>query len=291
MASDLSGLIPIVENAVTSPHTKTAYRKALTAFFAWYRTAPVVGFCRSTVQAYRVHMEEAGQAVSSINMALSAIRKLAREAEEMGLLDQGTAGGILRIPGVRKLSQGQGNWLTRRQAEELLGLPNTKTLRGRRDRVILGLLLGCGLRREEAATLPLSALQERDGRPVLADVMGKGRKARTVAIPAWAYRDIREWIEAAGITDGMILRTIGGAHHIGPMAIYKTVLKYARRLGVDVRPHDLRRTFAKLARKGGAEWEQVQATLGHSQINTTQTYVGHDVDFADAACDHLQLDA
>jgi site-specific recombinase XerD len=295
VAADLSGLIPIVENAVTSPNTKRAYRRALAAFFRWYHEAPVVGFSRATVQAYRAHLEAAAQSPASINVELSAIRKLASEAEAMGLLDSLTAGGILRLPGVRKLGSHAGRWLTRRQAEELMALPDVKKLRGLRDRAVLGLLMGCGLRRDEVAKLRVETLQDRDGRPVLVDITGKGGRLRVAPVPVWSYRDLRAWLDAAQIAEGLMIRKlkagqVAGEMGVSAMTIYNTVIKYSRRLGVDVRPHDLRRTFAKLARRGSATLESIQGALGHSQLGTTQIYLGHDVDYADSACDHLQIE-
>ena len=62
-----------------------------------------------------------------------------------------------------------------------------------------------------------------------------------------------------------------------------------RTLGVQVRPHDLRRTFAKLAHKGGAPIDQIQLSLGHSSIQTTERYLGVDQDLTTAPCDVLGL--
>lgn len=57
----------------------------------------------------------------------------------------------------------------------------------------------------------------------------------------------------------------------------------------DLAPHDLRRTFAKLARSGQAPLEQIQLALGHRSIQTTQRYLGSELDLADAACDRLGI--
>ncbi|WP_257031201.1 tyrosine-type recombinase/integrase [Tunturiibacter empetritectus] len=68
-----------------------------------------------------------------------------------------------------------GNWLTRDQAKELLAVPDRSTLKGKRDYVILALLVGCALRRQELATLDVEIIQLLEGRWVLADLEGKGR--------------------------------------------------------------------------------------------------------------------
>jgi len=76
-----------------------------------------------------------------------------------------------------------------------------------------------------------------------------------------------------------------------PQNIMEAVLKYGKRAGVSgrVAPHDLRRTFAKLAHKGHAALEQIQLSLGHASIQTTERYLGVRQDLQDAPCDHLGL--
>jgi site-specific recombinase XerD len=69
-----------------------------------------------------------------------------------------------------------GNWLNREQAKELLAVPDRSTLKGKRDYVILALLVGCALRRNELAELDVETIQQREGRWVLADLEGKGRR-------------------------------------------------------------------------------------------------------------------
>ena len=84
-------------------------------------------------------------------LPLSAIRKLAAEAAENGLLDRSVAPGIVSLKGVRRSADRAGNWLTREQARDLLAQPHIDTIEGKRDRAILALLLGCALRRSELA--------------------------------------------------------------------------------------------------------------------------------------------
>jgi site-specific recombinase XerD len=208
VATNLETLIPpLVSNALSSEHSRRAYGRALRAFFAWYGDGSAVGFSRPTVQAYRAHLEAAGFSSSTINQSLAAIRKLAQEAMDAGLLAPDIATGVMRLPGIRKHGVRAGNWLTRREAADLLAAPDTATLKGKRDRVILGLLLGCGLRRQEVASLTLEHIQERDERPVIVDMVGKGGRVRTVPMPRWVREDIRMWVEAAEVT-GRLLRGI-----------------------------------------------------------------------------------
>ena len=71
-------------------------------------------------------------------------------------------------------------------------------------------------------------------------------------------------------------------------SVFEIVERYSERLGVRVAPHDLRRTFAKLAHRGRAPLEQIQLSLGHASVQTTERYLGLE-DLVDAPCDHLGL--
>jgi integrase len=242
-------------------------------------------------------------APSTINQHLSAIRALADECAESGLLDQPTAAAIGRVKGVPIRGVRLGKWLTRDQAEQLLLAPPS-TLIGLRDCAILGLLIGCGLRRDELANLTFAHLQQREGRWVIVDIVGKGRRVRTVPVPGWAKALVDQWASSAGISSGLVLRRfrkggwlvyettadgIAEAAGMSTHAIADVVGTYARQLGWDLAPHDLRRTFAKLARSGQAPLEQIQLALGHQSIQTTQRYLGSELDLADAACDRLGI--
>ena len=138
-------------------------------------------------------------------------------------------------------------------------------------------------------------IQQRDGRWAIVDLQGKGNRIRTVPMPGWAKVAIDHWAEAVGLASGRVLHAInkGGrmAHQsITPQSVFMTVQGYARHLGLPIAPHDLRRTFAKLAHQGRAALEQIQLSLGHASILTTERYLGVRQDLHDAPCDHLGLD-
>ena len=137
---------------------------------------------RRAVQQYRSVLESAGLAPPSVNLRLSAVRKLAAEAAENGLLDGSVAQGIVSLKGVRQSGARAGNWLSREQARDLLAQPEIETTEGKRDRAILAVLLGCALRRSELAALDCGHIQQRDGRWVFVDLVGKGKRIRTVPI-------------------------------------------------------------------------------------------------------------
>ena len=172
-----------------------------------------------------------------------------------------------------------GNWLTRDQTEQLLRLPDVSKAKGRREQALLALFVGCGLRRSELAVLAVGHIQQRHGRWVIVDLIGKGRRVRSVPMPSWAKAAVDRWIKPAGITQGRILRAINKADRMvsdrmTPQSIFEIVRRYSRALGVAVAPQDLRRTFAKLAQRGMAPVEQIQLWLGHASLQTTERYLG-----------------
>jgi integrase len=284
----------LVLNAVRSAHSKRAYARSIAEFLAWYETHRGNGLSKATVQQYRAELEERGLAPSSINLKLTAVRRLAAEAADNGLLAPELAAGICRVKGTRMAGVRTGQWLTREQAEALIRLPDPGTRKGKRDRVILAFLTGCGLRRQELAHLRLEQIQQRDGRWVVADLVGKGSRLRTVPIPSWIKPLLDAWTDAAMLVDGPLLRAIRKNDQIvgaslTPQALYNIVKGYGVDLGVTIAPHDLRRTFAKLAHRGHAALEQIQLSLGHTSVLTTERYLGVRQDLTDAPCDHLGL--
>jgi site-specific recombinase XerD len=113
---------------------------------------------------------------STINVRLSAVRKMVGEARRVGMIGQEEAASLTDIPNIRQKGTRLGNWLTREQAKDLLTVPDRSTLKGKRDYVILALLVGCALGRNELAELDVATIQQREGRWVLADLEGKGRR-------------------------------------------------------------------------------------------------------------------
>ena len=284
----------LVLDGTSSRHTRRAYAQALEEFLIWFQDDSSRVFNKATVQRYRAELETKGLAASSINVRLSAIRRLALEAADNGLLAPELAAGIGRAKGAKQSGVRIGNWLTREQAERLLALPATRTIKGIRDRAVLALLLGGGLRRSELAGLNCTHIQQRDGRWLIADLVGKHGRIRTVPLPAWAHRAVSEWMATAGISEGALFRSLTRHGHLtsrrlSSQAVFAIVVTYAKQLGIAVRPHDLRRSFAKLAYIGQSPLEQIQFSLGHASVVTTELYLGVKQNLRDAPCDHLGL--
>jgi site-specific recombinase XerD len=167
-------------------------------------------------------------------LRLAAVRRLAYEAADVGLLSPDLAAGIRRVKGAKRLGVRLVNWLSAGQAKEMLRCPNGDVLIGKRDRAILAVLLGCGLRRSEAAQLTFEHLQRRDDYWAIVDLFGKGGHIRSVPVPDWVKTAIDRWTVAAQIGSGCLFRcvtkygTVWG-EKITEKVIWHVVRKYASR--------------------------------------------------------------
>ena len=279
----------MVLDTLPSPHSRRNYAKALDDLFAFSAGRPLT---RNLLMEYRASIESLS--ASTINVRLSAIRKMVSEARANGMLSAEDAANLTGIPNIRQRGTRLGNWLTREQAKDLLAVPDRSTLKGKRDYVILALLVGCALRRQELASLGVETVQLREGRWVLADLEGKGRRIRTVAIPVWVKHGINAWMTAARIEEGPLLRSIAKGGNVGKSlsdwAVWSVVEQSAKQIGIErFGAHDLRRTCAKLCRKSGGDLEQIKFLLGHSSIQTTERYLGSEQEIAIAVNDSLGL--
>ena len=294
-AAALERIKALVLDGLGSPESRRAYSRALDDFLGWCGREAPGGFTKAAVNSYRSHLEARGLSASTINIRLSAVRKLALEAADNGLMHRELAAGIARVKGAKQQGTRTGKWLTLEQAERLISTPNPATAKGRRDRALLAALLGCGLRRKEAAALAVEHIQLREARWVIVDLVGKGGRVRSVPMPSWTKAAIDAWTSAAEITGGLVFRaTCKGGKVAGDsmtaQSIFEVVRLYGAKIGVpELAPHDLRRTFAKLAHKGRAALEQIQLSLGHASVVTTEKYLGVRQDLTDAPCDHLGL--
>jgi site-specific recombinase XerD len=285
----------LVLDSVSSPITKRVYNMALNEFMDWFQQAPRSGFTKATVHAWRVSLEERGLGSSSIIIRMSAIRKLAAEAADNGLLAAESAAGIRRVKSVKSVGIRVGNWLSPRQAQALLSAPDITTVSGRRDRAILAVLLGCGLRRSEVAAITFSHLQQRDGRWCIVDLIGKHGRVRTAPMPTWVKVAIDAWTSTSGVSDSHVFRPVNRAgcvagERMGEKVVWQMLKEYAAEIGVPgLAPHDLRRTCAKLCRAAGGELEQIQLLLGHASVQTTERYLGTRQDLVNAPNDAIRL--
>ena len=189
-----------------------------------------------------------------------------------------------------------GNWLTAEQGKRLLAVFDDGNLRGKRDYAMVAVLLGCGLRRAEAAGLAVADLQQREEHWVIADLVGKGGHVRTVPVPSWVKAALDGWLAAAGVTAGPIFRAINKGKRVGergfsPKVVWGVVKGGSSKCGIEnVAPHDLRRTCARLCHEAGGELEQIQFLLGHVSVQTTERYLGCKQRLRNAVNDKIGLE-
>lgn len=291
-SAEISPIIDMVLDSLTSPRTRRDYARALRDFLAWYLQEQRQGLNRITVQAHIRALREAGTPASSINQRLAAIRKLAMEAADNGLLDESTAQAIKRVPNQPNRGKKLGNWLTAEQARAMMDAPDRMTLVGKRDAAILAIALGAGLRREEIASLVVKQIQMRDKRWLIVDIEGKHHRVRSVAIHEQIKARIDDWLHEAGITSGPIFRRIFRSGKIGASMTAQTVWLVVQKYNpedIPLAPHDMRRTFAILAYEAGASLKSIQNALGHESVETTENYIGERADIHISPSDMLPI--
>ena len=269
-----------VLNSLSSPRSRRNYRFAMDQFISWYCSEPRLALNRTVVLRFRLYLESLGLAAATINQRLAAVRRLAYEAADSGQLSPELAAGIRRVKGVKQLGQRSGNWLNLEQCQLLLEKSDGESLRSNRDLAMIAILLGCGLRRAELASLRMEDVQIRQGQWAIVDLVGKGGHVRTVPMPNWVKRAVDKWTVAAHVTDGRIFRAVSRHNSTWGRGISENVVWYvvrscAQRLELEhIAPHDLRRTCAKLCHSNGGELEQIQFLLGHASVLTTERYLG-----------------
>jgi integrase len=293
---DLEQSKSAVLNSLTSPSSQRSYDHAIREFIDWYCSEPRLAFNKTVVTRYRISLEQRQYAPSTINLRLAAVRRLAYEAADCGLLSPDLAAGIRRVKGARRLGVRIGNWLTAEEGRRMIGAFGASALKQSRNRAMIAVLIGCGLRRAEAAALKFEDVQLREEHWVIADLNGKGGHIRTVPMPNWVKTAIDEWAILAGINSGPLFRAINKAGRVWgngftPMVIWSIVKEGAANCGLmGLAPHDLRRTCARLCHQAGGELEQIQFLLGHVSIETTERYLGCKQRFQNAVNDAIGLD-
>ena len=198
----------------------------------------------------------------TINLRLGAVRRLAYEAADCGLLSADLAAGIRRVKGVKKLGVRLGNWLTAEQGQALWQAPDRQRLKGKRDRALLALLLACGLRRHQVVALRLDHFQQREEHWAIVDLIGKAGHVRTVPLPDWVKSELDMWLAAAAIDRGKVLRPVHwGGKGLGRRHDRKGGLAHRKGSGPEYRGDeigasrpaaDLRSALPSFRRRAGA---------------------------------------
>ena len=264
-----------------SSNTKRAYQGRIDLFLSWLELDQEK-FSRDSVQRYlSIHCSSAA---SVWNQSIAAVKKLSSEAAANGWISRDDSDRISTIQSKTERGSKAGVWLTRTQAKEIIRLPDPDTLRGARDSAVLHLLLGSGVRRFELSGLRWNQLRFVEDRWRLMNIVGKGGRIRTITLPDWCVASLFQWaawmmyVDSTSFSaDSVIRRSFrwrSVKRRLSESAVRNIVVYYSSLAKSRCAPHDLRRTYGKLARKGNAPIELIRDSLGHASVQTTEKYIG-----------------
>lgn len=261
----------------SSAHTISAYRGDLRAYMAHLaeRSGDPLRASREDVTSFMAALQAKGMAPSTVERKIAAVKSLHSFLVREGLTENHPTVDLAlpkvpaRLPEVISIDQ----------AERLLSQPFPQGPVGYRDRAVLEVLYGCGLRVSELTGLDLLDLDLEAG---FIRVMGKGGKERLVPVAGAAHDALSEYLEhgrpylrakkASTRQDpsAVFLNVRGG--RLTRQAVFGMVREYGARAGLRLHPHTLRHSFATHMLQGGAELRALQEMLGHADISTTQIY-------------------
>jgi len=293
----MQALIASILSAPLARSTRAASARKMQDFLMWWDANGRRPLTTELVLAYAGKLRDERKSATYIGHCLTAVKKIARAAAMRRWIDSIDMDGILQVKGPKIHPTRIGQWLSADEMVTLMSFPDRSTLIGHRDYVMLGLMLYCGLRCNEVSMVRWEHLQIRDQRPAIINLVGKGDKARSIPMPPFLYTAAHDWMLAAGIEDGYVLRALDGGTAkaisdlpITRLGVYKRVKKYVSLLGKPgITPHDLRRTFGRVSRDNGAELDQIQQSYGHANVSTTGQYIGGNLNFRNAPCDVLPV--
>lgn len=287
-AAEFQGLTEVPAAAewfanLDNPRTRRAYQADLQDFCSYVGISAAEDFravTRAHVLAWRAQLEQRGLAGATIRRKLAALASLFDHLLESNAIAGGNPVHGVKRPRIES-NEGKTPALGDHQAKALLEAPDSESLKGKRDRAVLAVLLYHGLRREEAARLTVRCLQERRGIKHLR-VIGKGGKVRYLPLHPVAAERIHAYLEVSGHhleqeNSPLFLPLRGRRTGAGLSAngIYALVGKHAQAAEIDViglGVHGLRATAATNALEHEADIAKVQQWLGHANISTTRIY-------------------
>ncbi|MEP0806737.1 MAG: site-specific integrase [Chloroflexota bacterium] len=293
-ALDLSA----IDRADLQPSTRLKYKREIQAM----RAAGVNPADHRALQAYADGLKSSRRQFlkSALRLMVQGLEQdLKAGATPRNLADVQAA--LLRLDAMKSAVVVQAHkgtkahiWLSQAQVKLITSLCGD-TLEGKRDYIVLGLLLGAGLRREELVNLTFDAVKQqptKNGRMrTVLEVTGKGAKSRVIPIQDKLAARLAEWKEMVG--GGYIARSLGVKKELGErmsaVAVFEIVRKYGYYLGIDLAPHDLRRTYAQLGYEAGVPITQISTLLGHANVATTQRYLNLALDLESTASDFIPL--
>jgi site-specific recombinase XerD len=284
-ASGTDGVLVAYLATLESPHSRRAYARHLEAFRAFCRLSSWRELSPAHLVAYRATLVDDGRSAASHNQALAAVRSFLAWAGLVAVA-HGLGGDLVRATLKSRRSRVEKPYavLVERELAELLEAAADSP----RDRALLAVLVGAGLRRSEAAAVAVEDLvEDSEGGGVLRVRQGKGRKDRIVPLRPEIVRAVRAYLEVTGRRLGdrgaLFLAEDRGAAARGPQALSPRAvgLIVGRRVGAAgihakaISPHSLRHTFAIRYLRATGNLMALRSLLGHASVATTQLYADH----------------
>lgn len=260
-------------------NTVAAYRRDLTDFTARISPGTPPGrLSAAELTGYLGSLARDGQRPATIARKISAVRQFTNYLTSRGLLAE-NPGKSLRAP---KLMRYHPHYLSPDEINRLIDIAAQNAVTGTRDRTILELLYGCGLRISELAALRTGNIELEAG---FVRLRGKGNKERLVPLGGMAREAVEQYLEErrsvrpAVEGDCVVLNRFG--RPFSRIGLWKLIKRLAAQAGIvkPITPHTLRHSFATHLLEGGADLRAVQEMLGHADISTTQIYTTIDRDY------------
>ena len=270
-ARDDAHLIALWLAGCASAHTRSAYARDVASCLSGSGQPPLQGLTLADLQEWRDHLLHQGQAASSINRHLAAVRSLLTFGQRTGYLQFNVGAAMRPLPQADRLAE---RILSERDTLNLLHAAGAPTPQGQRNQALLQFLYYTGARVAEACGLQWRDLQDLAGERPVAAIHGKGGRTRHVALPLDCARAVAALQPAAPEPEGPVFRTRTGRALLR-RACCQIVRAAALRAGLTERvsPHWLRHAHASHALDRGAAVHVVQHTLGHASLATTTRYV------------------
>lgn len=281
MASDQSDSVKLIDSFIDtiwlekglSVNTLSAYRGDLTNFLKWLNNKDLLIVSKTTLLDYLAFRLREGFSSKSTARCLSSLRAFYAYLQSKN--------GLKENPAVKidspKLGHPLPKILSEADVEKLINSPDKSTPIGLRDKAMLEILYGCGLRVTELITLDLLSVNTRQG---VVRVIGKGEKERLIPLGEPALDSLKKYLQDG--REELLVRNINSSFlflskrgkGMTRQTFWYRIKEYAIKSGVDTKlsPHTLRHAFATHLLNHGADLRTVQILLGHASLSTTQIY-------------------
>lgn len=276
-------LLALVRAAVTSSLTANTYEQAIKRFLLWWQERPHLSSPAAAIDCWKQELRQQGLSPSSVNVYLSAVRKLFSIMAREGMISADVLETLRQVSNFPVHGTRIGRWLNENEMRLLLMQPDRSTAQGIRDYALLALALACGLRASELIALVWEHIQYVDNLWLIMNLRGKHGRVRTIPIADFAVEALEEYRRLLGDPEpsSPIFRSLRagrlGDDPITRQTVYAIVTQYSRQIGRPVSPHDLRRSAAKFL-SGHIGILQTREYLGHSSVRVTERYLGTAID-------------